>query len=107
MLNADVYSCLSFNAKFVVPCSFSSYSILVPLCITFFFCYIDASVLNSASLLLLGIRPKLMLCMPLSLSGRRQLTSFLLIQWQPVTLQLPCWVMKESLTGNQQVTKVA
>ena len=77
MLNADVYSCLFFNAKFVVW------------------------------LLLLGTRPKLVLCMPWSLSGRQQLTSFLELQWQPNTLQLPCWVMKESLTGNQQVTKVA
>ena len=62
---------------------------------------------NSASLLFLGTHPKLMLCMRLSLSGQLLLTSPLLIQCQPITLQLPCWVMKESLTGNQLVTKVA
>ena len=80
-VHADGYSCFSPNAKFVAPCSFSSYSIFVSLYIILFsLCYIKAIDHNSASLLLLGTRPKPMLCMPLSLSGPILLASFLELQ---------------------------
>ena len=78
MLNADVYSCFPLKANFAVPGSFPIYSIFVPLiCTTCFLCYKEANDHNSASLLFLGTHPKLMLCMPLSLSGQLLLNSLL------------------------------
>ena len=61
-------------------------SLSLKICITFFLCYVKANDHNSTSLLFLGTHPKLMLCMPSSLSGQLQLTSFLELQWQPNTL---------------------
>ena len=70
--------CFSFNANFVVPSSFSTSSVFVPPCTTFFIShYKEANDRNSAFLLLLGTRPKLMMCMQLSLSGQLLLTSLL------------------------------